>query len=104
MHKLKSLSLVALAALGLSAYGGTTTNEWWNVDFESPTPGGWNLEVNGSYTNAMNVLGLRSEWQYVVKGAIIIAAVAISALAAKIAAVRALSRQRQEALAEQKKA
>ena len=34
MNKLKSLSLVALAALGLSAYGGTTTNEWWNVTLE----------------------------------------------------------------------
>ena len=56
----------------------------------------------GAITNAMNVLGLRSEWQYVVKGAIIIAAVAISAVATKIAAARSLARQRQEAMAEQK--
>lgn len=34
MNKLKALSLVALAALGLTAYGGTTTNEWWNVTLE----------------------------------------------------------------------
>ncbi len=35
MNKLKSLSLVALAAFGLSAYGGTTTNDWWNVTLEA---------------------------------------------------------------------
>lgn len=58
----------------------------------------------GAITNAMNVLKLQSEWQYVVKGAIIIAAVAIGALAAKIAARSELARQRQEAMAEQKSA
>ena len=57
----------------------------------------------GAITNAMNVLGLRSEWQYVVKGVIIIAAVAIGALGGKIAARNTLARQRAEALAEQKK-
>ena len=56
----------------------------------------------GAITNAMNVLGLRSEWQYVVKGAIIIAAVAISAVADKVASASALSAQRQAAIAEQK--
>jgi len=57
----------------------------------------------GAITNAMNVLKLQSEWQYVVKGAIIIAAVAVGALANKLAAKSELARQRQEALAEQKK-
>ena len=58
----------------------------------------------GAITNAMNVLKLQSEWQYVVKGAIIIAAVAVGALANKLAARSELARQRQEALAEQKNA
>ncbi len=58
----------------------------------------------GAITNAMNVLKLQSEWQYVVKGAIIIAAVAIGALAGKIAAKSELARQRQEAVQEQKEA
>lgn len=37
MHKLKSLALLALAGLGLSASGGVTTNAWWDVTFESDT-------------------------------------------------------------------
>lgn len=37
MHKLKSLALLALAGLGLSASGGVTTNDWWDVTFESDT-------------------------------------------------------------------
>ena len=37
MHKLKSLALLALAGLGLSAFGGVTTNDWWDVPFTSPT-------------------------------------------------------------------
>jgi ribose/xylose/arabinose/galactoside ABC-type transport system permease subunit len=56
----------------------------------------------GAITNAMNVLKLQSEWQYVVKGAIIIAAVAIGALAGKLAAKSELAKQRAEAIAEQK--
>ena len=55
MNKLKSLSLVALAAFGLSAYGGTTTNDWWNVtleddSFQANFPG---LEIGqlGALTN-----------------------------------------------------
>ncbi len=37
MHKLKSLALLALAGLGLSASGGVTTNAWWDVTFEPGT-------------------------------------------------------------------
>lgn len=55
MNKLKSLSLVALTAFGLSAYGGTTTNDWWNVtleddSFQANFPG---LEIGqlGALTN-----------------------------------------------------
>ena len=34
----------------------------------------------GAITNAMNVLGLRSEWQYVVKGVLILVAVLVNNL------------------------
>lgn len=55
----------------------------------------------GAITNAMNVLKLQSEWQYVAKGAIIIAAVAIGAVSALITARNTLRRQKAEALNEQ---
>lgn len=55
----------------------------------------------GAITNAMNVLRLQSEWQYVAKGAIIIAAVAIGAISAVITARNTLRRQKAEALSDQ---
>ena len=56
----------------------------------------------GAITNAMNVLKLQSEWQYVAKGAIIIVAVTIGAVSAVFTAKNTLRRQKEEALREQK--
>ncbi|WP_258106736.1 ABC transporter permease [Christensenella minuta] len=55
----------------------------------------------GAITNGMTVLKLQSEWQFVAKGAIIIAAVAAGAISSKIAARGEVRQQKQEALAEQ---
>lgn len=55
----------------------------------------------GAITNAMNVLKLQSEWQFVAKGAIIIVAVAIGAISALITEKNTLRRQKAEALSEQ---
>ena len=55
----------------------------------------------GAITNGMTVLKLQSEWQFVAKGAIIIAAVAAGAISTRIAARAELRQQKQEALAEQ---
>ena len=55
----------------------------------------------GAITNGMTVLKLQSEWQFVAKGAIIIAAVAAGAISSRIAARGEIRQQKQEALAEQ---
>lgn len=55
----------------------------------------------GAITNGMTVLKLQSEWQFVAKGVIIIAAVAAGAISTRIAARAELRQQKQEALAEQ---
>lgn len=51
----------------------------------------------GAITNGMNILRLQSEWQFVAKGAIIIAAVSAGAISARLAARANLKKQKQVA-------
>ncbi len=62
MHKLKSLALLALAGLGLSASGGVTTNDWWDVPFTSPTAA-TDVEGYGNVTLTVGEIGnLTNNW------------------------------------------
>ena len=57
----------------------------------------------GAIANAMNILKLQTEWQYIVKGIIIIAAVSAGALTASMQARNQLKKQKEEALAAETK-
>ncbi|MEG2634084.1 MAG: hypothetical protein RSA97_05775, partial [Oscillospiraceae bacterium] len=54
----------------------------------------------GAITNGMNILRLPSEWQFVAKGAIIIAAVSAGAISARLVAKANLKKQKTIAEAE----
>ena len=49
----------------------------------------------GAIANAMNLMRIQSEWQYFVKGLVLIVAVAGGALSARISAKRQIKRQAQ---------
>ncbi len=87
----KEIDIIAAAVVGGVAMSGGKGNAW-GVFFGAI--------LLGAIENGMNVLRLQSEWQYVAKGIIIIAAVSAGAIMTKVQTRRQLRQQELDALAE----
>ena len=83
------IDAIAAAVIGGAAMSGGKGNAWGTF---------FGAILLGSIGNAMTMLHLNSEWQYVAKGAIIIAAVTAGAISASMAARKSASRKENEAI------
>ena len=83
------IDAIAAAVIGGAAMSGGKGNAWGTF---------FGAILLGSIGNAMTMLHLNSEWQYVAKGAIIIAAVTAGAVSATLASKKSASRKENEAV------
>lgn len=88
------IDVIAAAVVGGVAMSGGKGNIWGTFI---------GAVLLGAIANAMNILKLQTEWQYIVKGIIIIAAVSAGALTASMQARNQLKKQKEEALAAETK-
>ena len=71
----------------MAEYDLTGVNLPYNLDAEQSVLG---AVLMGAITNAMTLMRLQSEWQFLVKGLIIIGAVAIGAISERMAVRKAV--------------